>query len=65
MLHNKEDFPVPQYFSGPGLSLEVIPAVLVKSGLVQRDVQERQDISSKLEHLLFLGSTENYPFPDR
>ena len=67
MLHNKGDLPVAQHFNGPSHSLEDMRVVVVKGGLAQRDLRQREEMifTLNLEQSPLSESTATSHFYDR
>ena len=66
-MDNMGDLPVAQHFNGPSHSLEDMRVAVVKGGLEQRDLRQREQIDSflSLEHSPLSGSTVIFHFYDR
>ena len=61
VLHNKGDLPVAQHFNGPSHSLEDMRVAVVKGGLEQRDLRQREEIF-KFRTLAPLGINRDFSF---
>ena len=64
VLHNKGDLPVAQHFNGPSHSLEDMRVVVVKGGLAQRDLRQREEMrfTFKFRTVAPLGINRDFSF---
>ena len=64
VLHNKGDLPVAQHFNGPSHSLEDMRVAVVKGGLEQRDLRQREEMRLifKFRTLAPLGINRDFSF---
>ena len=64
VLHNKGDLPVAQHFNGPCHSLEDMRVAVVKGGLAQRDLRQREEMRFifKFRTLTLLGINRDFSF---
>ena len=67
MLHNEGDLPVAQHLNGPSHSLEDTRVAVVKGGLAQRDLRQREEMRFifKFRTLALSESTATSHFYDR